>query len=121
MKWQKNVKGGEILVNKPERVGTTFKETIEENGRSLQMHGTITEYAENRLMGFHLESKIHSVDVRYTVEEMNRQTRVSVAAIIKWKFPMNVLSLFLHRKMERNLVEQLASELLDLKRICETP
>jgi Polyketide cyclase / dehydrase and lipid transport len=120
MKWQKNVKGGEILVNKPERVGTTFKETIEENGRSLQMHGTITEYAENRLMGFHLESNIHSVDVSYTVEEMNTQTRVSVFAIIKWKFPMNVLSLFLHKKMERNLAGQLESEILDLKRICET-
>lgn len=120
MKWQKNVKGGEVIVSKPEVVGTTFKETIEEDGHSLQMHGEITQYAENRIIAFHLDSKIHSVDVSYSVQEINRQTKISVAATIGWKFPMNIVSLFAGKKMEKNLAGQLESEVLELKRICET-
>ena len=44
MKWQKNVKGGEIVINKPEIIGTTFNEVIEEDGKSLEMYGIITKY-----------------------------------------------------------------------------
>src|SRR5512136_1242738 len=90
MKWQKNVKGGEVLVSKPGMVGTTFKETIEENGHSLEMHGSITEYVENRVIGFHLESRIHTVEVSYSLQETNTQTRISIMANIRWKFPLNI-------------------------------
>ena len=120
MRWQKNVKGGEVLVSKPGMVGTTFKEVVEENGRSLEMQGTITEYTENRVIWFHLESRIHSVDVSYSLEEIDRQTKISIVANIRWKFPMNIVSLFLGNKMQRNLAGQLESEVLELKRICET-
>lgn len=121
MKWQKNVRGGEVLVSKPGMVGTTFKETIEENGRGLEMRGTITEYVENTVIGFHLESRIHAVDVRYSVAEVDRQSRISIVANIRWKFPMSIVSLFAGNKMARTLTRQLESEVLDLKRICETP
>jgi hypothetical protein len=120
MKWQKNVKGGEVIVSKPGMVGTTFRETIEENGRRLEMHGTITEYAENRVIGFHLQSRMHNVDVTYSVSDMNRQTRIGIVANIRWKFPMNIVSLFAGRNMAQNLTGQLESEVLELKRICET-
>ena len=120
MKWQKNVKGGEIIINKPEIIGTTFNEVIEEDGNSLEMYGIITKYIKNKLIGFHLESKIHEFDVSYSVEEINKVTKISIEAIIKWKFPMNIISLFIGEKMEKGLIKQLESEILDLKRICET-
>ena len=120
MKWQKNVKGGEIIINKPEIIGTTFKEVIEEDGNSLEMYGIITKYIKNKIIGFHLESKIHEFDVSYSVEEINMATKISIEAIIKWKFPMNIISLFIGKKMEKGLIKQLESEILDLKRICET-
>jgi hypothetical protein len=120
MKWQKNVKGGEIIINKQEIIGTTFKEVIEEDGNSLEMYGIITKYIKNKIIGFHLESKIHKVDVSYSVEEINKATKISIEAIIKWKFPMNIISLFIGKKMEKGLIKQLESEILDLKRICET-
>ena len=121
MKWQKNVKGGEVLVSKPEMVGTTFRETVEENGGSLEMHGSITGYVENKVIAFHLESRIHTVDVSYSLEDSNRQTRIGIVANIRWKFPMNIASLFAGKKIARNLTTQLESEVLELKRICEEP
>jgi hypothetical protein len=120
MKWQKNVKGGEIILDKPENVGTTFREVIEEDGRTLEMHGTITRYVENRTMAFHIVSKIHEFDVTYSLEPSGEKTRVKIEASVRWKFPMNVVSFFAGKKMAKNLVGQLESEVLDLKRICET-
>lgn len=119
MKWQKNVKGGEIIIDKPEIIGTTFKEIIEEDGKSLEMYGTITEYEKNNIIGFHLESKIHVFNVRYSVKEINENTKIIVKATIKWKFPMNIISLFTGKKMEEGIIKQLESEILELKKFCE--
>jgi hypothetical protein len=120
MQWQKNVKGGEIIVNKPEVIGTTFKEEIEEGGNSLEMYGVITRFIKNQIIEFHLESKIHKLDVSYSVEEINKTTKIKVDARINWKFPMNLLSVFIGRKMKNGIAEQMESEILELKRVCET-
>jgi hypothetical protein len=119
MKWQKNVKGGEVIADRPEIVGTTFREVIEEDGHTLEMRGTITRYVKNRTMGFHIVSKIHEFDVSYSLEPNGDNTRIKIEAAIKWKFPMSIISLFMRKKMEQNLTRQLESEVLDLKRICE--
>lgn len=120
MKWQKDVKSGEIFVSRPEIVGTTFKEVVEEGGNTLEMYGTITKYIKNQIIGFHLASRIHALDVSYSLEEINRATKISVEALIDWKFPMNIISLFIGKKMEKGLVTKLEAEILELKRICET-
>jgi len=120
MKWQKNVKGGEVIVDRPEIVGTTFREVVEENGRNLEMRGTITQCVKNRTMGFHIVSKIHEFDVSYSLEPHGENTKIKIEAAIKWKFPMSIISLFMRKKMAQNLTAELESEVLDLKRICET-
>jgi hypothetical protein len=102
MKWQKAVKGGEVIVDKPEKIGTTFREVIEEDGRTLEMHGTISRYVENRTMGFHIVSKMHEFDVTCSIEPSSEKTRMKIEATIRWKFPMNIVSLFLGRKMGKN-------------------
>ena len=120
MQWQKNVKGGEVIIDRPEVIGTTFKEEIEEGGNSLEMYGVITKFIRNQIIEFHLESKIHELDVSYSVEELNKTTKIIVDARIKWKFHMNLLSLFIGNKMKKGIAEQMESEILELKRICET-
>lgn len=119
MKWQKNVIEGQIIVSKPEVVGTTFKELIEENGKCLEMHGIITRFVEDKTIGFHIKSKIHEFDVNYYLEEINKSTKVLVVAIIKWKFPMNVVCFFLGKRIKLKITKQLEAELVDLKRLCE--
>ncbi len=120
MQWQKNVKGGEILVETPERIGTTFKEIIEEGGNELEMHGYITEYIEGETIGFHIESRVHSFEVRYSVDGIEDGSKVAAEIDIRWKFPLNIMSLFIGKKMASNLRASLESEFLALKIICET-
>ena len=119
MRWQKNVKGGEIIIEKPEIIGTTFVEMIEEDGNALEMQGAITEYKPDRLIGFHLKSRIHEFDVRYLVEEAQQGTKLTIELDIKWKFPMNILRLFIGEKMEASLKGQINAEVLELKKLCE--
>lgn len=120
MQWQRNVKGGEIILDKPEVTGTTFKEIIEEDGKQLEMYGVISKFVRNQIIEFHLESKIHTVDVSYSVEELNETTRICVDARIRWKFPINLLSIVIGDKMKKSISSQLDSELLELKQICES-
>ena len=56
----------------------------------------------------------------YSVEELNKTTKIIVDARINWKFPMNLLSIFIGNKMKKGIAEQMESEILELKRICET-
>jgi uncharacterized membrane protein len=119
MQWQKNVKSGEIIAKNPEVIGTTFKEEIEEDGKKLEMEGIITKFKQNEEIGFHLESKIHRVDVNYSIEEYDEKSRVTCGAKIKWKFPLNILSILLGRRMNKGISEQLASEFIELKNMCE--
>lgn len=119
MKWQKNVKRGDIIESKPGVVGTTFTEVIEENGKILEMHGTITRFVENKNIGFHIISKIHEFDINYSLELTNKSTKVSIEAIIEWKFPMNVISSFFGQRMKKKITQELQAELNELKRLSE--
>jgi hypothetical protein len=120
MKWQKNVKKGRIISRKPEMVGTTFSEIIEEGGRSLKMYGVITRFIENETIGFHIKSKIHEFDVSYSLEANNKSTHMFIEVLIRWKFPMSIVCLLLGKRMKKGITRQLESELMELRRLCET-
>jgi hypothetical protein len=119
MRWQKGVKGGEILKETPEMVGTTFREEMEENGKSLVMYGEITNYVQDQLISFHLESKIHKVKVSYSIEWNDNKSTVAMESTIHWKFPMNIVSRVSGRKIREGILQQTEAELLELKRLCE--
>jgi hypothetical protein len=119
MMWMKSVRKGEIIEETPEKTGTTFREEMEEGGKILEMSGVITGYIENKLIAFHLESKIHEVDVSYTIEPLGDRSRLLVMSTIEWKFPMNMISLIIGRKIRSNITNQLESEFADLRKLCE--
>jgi len=120
MRWQTCIKSEEIIKETSEKIGTTFKEELEENGKSLVMFGEITDYVPNKLISFHLESKIHNVYVNYSVVGDPNRSTVKVDSKIKWKFPMNIISLFIGHKIKANILRQTLSELTELKKLCET-
>jgi hypothetical protein len=44
MKWMTSVARGEILHETPEKIGTTFREVVEENGSGVELQGVVTDY-----------------------------------------------------------------------------
>ena len=120
IRWQQGVKGGEILEKTPERTGTTFTEILEEGGKSLEMVGVITGYVPNKLIAFQLDSRIHEVDVSYAVQGTGNRTTIAMESIIRWKFPMNIMSIFIGRKIRDKILKQTEAEFAELSRLCQT-
>jgi len=118
--WQRGVINGEILRETPEKIGTTFREVMEEDGNRLEMSGVITGYIENELIAFHLESRMHKLDVSYSVAGDKYRSTVTADSTIHWKFPMNMISFVIGRKIKAGILRQTRSEFTELKRLCET-
>jgi hypothetical protein len=119
MLWQKGVKKGEIIKETPEKIGTTFIEEMEDSEGSLVMHGVITGYVKNQMITFQLESKIHKVDVCYSITGKDGKSLILAESDIHWKFPMNIMSIILGRKIKEGILKQTESEFAELKRLCE--
>ena len=119
MLWQKGVKKAEIIKDMPERIGTTFVEEMDDGGNSLIMRGIITGYARNQMITFHLESRIHKLDVCYSVRAENGRSVITAESDIHWKFPMNIVSIVLGRKMQESILKQTELEFAELKRLCD--
>lgn len=119
MTWMTSVSKGEILTRSEDVVGTTFRETVEDKNGAMEMTGTITAFQPGKLIAFHLESKVNIVDVEYSVNGDPAGTLLEYTAIVKWKFPVNVISLFIGKKMKDGIKSQSDDEFDRLKELCE--
>ncbi|HEY40762.1 MAG TPA: hypothetical protein G4O18_02760 [Dehalococcoidia bacterium] len=119
MVWQTNVSKTEVLQETPNMVGTTFRETIEENGRSVEMYGVVTDYRENQSLAMHLSGKYNVVDVEWHIEEMGECTRLTMQADIRFRSLAGLLSIFMRPVFKKNVIGQLRVEFARLKELCE--
>jgi hypothetical protein len=119
MTWMTNVSKTELLQETPDMIGTTFRETIEENGRSTEMYGMVTQHRENRLLAFHLSGKYNIVDVEYQLKEINHTTRITVISDIRFKSFLKLLSIIMWPVFKKKTLDQLQKEFIRLKDICE--
>jgi len=73
-----------------------------------------------KMIAFHLESRVNLVDVEYRVEKTTDGVRLDYHANVKWKFPVNIISIFMGNKMKQGIAAQLEDELSRLKELCES-
>jgi hypothetical protein len=100
-------------------VGTTFREVVEDENGSVEMLGMITGFEQDRSIAFHLESRVNIVDVEYIIEKRDEGVHLRYDANIRWKFPVNVISLFIGNRIKQSIFNQLRGELNQLKRLSE--
>ena len=100
-------------------IGTTFRETIEENGRGVEMHGVVTDYRDNQSLAMHLSGKYNVVDVEWRLEEIEEHTRLTVNARVRFKSFIKILSIIMRPVFKKKIVAQLQEELARLKELCE--
>ncbi len=117
--WMSSVTETEILHETANRVDTTFREIVEDDDGSMEMQGRITKFKANKLIAFHLESRVNVVDVEYSLEEMGEGARLHYHADIQWKFPVNIVRFFIGKRIKKKIVDQLTDELDRLKLLCE--
>ena len=119
MVWQTNVSKTEILQETPNMIGTTFRETIEENGRGVEMSGIVTDYRENQSLAMHLSGKYNVVDVEWRIEEIGEHTRLTVYSNIRFRSFIKILSILMRPVFKKRITAQLQIEFAKLKELCE--
>ena len=119
MVWMSSVSRTEMLHQTPGVVGTTFRETIQENGQSTQLRGVITAFEPNRLIAFHLSGEFNDVDVQYRLEEVDKHTRLTQRAHVRFKSLMRVVSIAMRPVFKKKIMDQAWGEFARLKELCE--
>jgi carbon monoxide dehydrogenase subunit G len=120
MVWQTSVSKGEIIHETPGVVGTTFRETVEEEGQGTELEGVITNYVPNREMSFHLEGIYNSADVTFSLEDVDGRTRVEQRADVQFKGITRIMSLIMGPVFKKNVSAQMKKEFMKLKELCES-
>ena len=119
-RWMASVAGGDFIQKTPEKVGSTFKEYVEEGGRRIEMHGVITEYTANECFAVHLESDRHIADIRFTLAGNRGITRLTQQIELRLKGFSRIASIFLRPAIKKSIQSQSRKEFATLQRLCET-
>ena len=119
MVWQTNVSKTVILEKTPNWIGTTFRETIEENGSGTDMQGVVTDYRENQSLAMHMSGKYNTVDVQWSIKKVGQYTRLTVNSNIQFKYFLRIFSIILWPAFKKNIRRQLDKEYAKLKELCE--
>jgi uncharacterized protein YndB with AHSA1/START domain len=118
--WMTSVTHTEYIERTPDLIGSTFRETVEEDGRTTEMRGVIVDYNPNKRLAFHLEGDYNTVEVVFTLEETNGVTRLKQTADVRFKGITRLLSIVFGRSFKKNIGNQAQSEFATLKALCES-
>jgi carbon monoxide dehydrogenase subunit G len=118
-RWMSSVESSRILHETPERVGTTFVETVAEGGRSTELRGTVVGYEPDRWLAMHLVGESHAVDVEFRLEPAAAGTRLTQDAELRFRGTARVMMLFLGSILKRKIRRQTEIEFAALARLCE--
>jgi hypothetical protein len=119
MVWQTNVSKTEILEKTPNWIGTTFRETIEEDGKSVEMQGVVTDYSKNQSLAMHMSGKYNIIDVEWRITDMGEFTSLTMNSNIRFRSFMRFFSMMLWPVFRKNIKKQLDIEYTKLKELCE--
>lgn len=118
--WMTSVTHTEYIHRTPEMIGSTLRETVEENGRGTELQGVITAFTPNEKMAVSLEGDYNTADVTFTLEEQDGFTRLTQTADVRFKGITRLLSLLFGRTFRKNITQQAQSEFATLKTLCES-
>ncbi len=119
MAWMTSVTRSEIINETPNRVGTTFREYIEDSGRGTEMRGVVTEFVPDERFAVHLEGDHSSVDVCFILEEIGGMTRLTQNVELRFKGALKVLSVFLRGSIKKKITSQTQDGFAELRKLCE--
>lgn len=114
--WVQNVTRTEYINETPDKVGTTFREYVEEDGQAIEMQGVVTAFQPNELFAVHLESAVHSVDVRFVLKQRGGLTVLVQDVDMQFKNP---LSAEISAALKKHIEDQAQAEFARLKTLCE--
>ena len=117
--WSSTVVEDEVIDEKPDYVGTTFRCLTMERGQRMEFLGTVTRHEPPRVSTAYLVGPSFDIDVEYTFEEISGGTRVTQRSSIKGKGITKMVLFLMGWLMKKSACKAVAAELDNLKRILE--
>ncbi len=118
-KWSIIVVKDEVIDEKPEGVGTTFRVTTEEKGRRMDFEGTVTLHDPPNAHAVLMKGEQFDIEAEYVFEDLGGRTRVTQRSTVHAKGFVKVILLLFGWLMKKSSCKALEHELLNLKRLAE--
>ena len=117
--WSIIVVEDEVLEEKPEGVGTTFRTVTEDHGRRMEFQGVVTRHDPPHAQAIRLTGEMFDIETEYAFEDLSGRTRVTQRADVTgkgfFKFNMFITGWL----MNKSHCKATENELNSLKRFCE--
>lgn len=117
--WSNVVLEDEVLDEKPDGVGTTFRSVTEDHGRRMEFQGVVTRHEPPHAHGVQLTGEAFDIEVAYLFEDLSGRTRVTQVSDIAPKGFLKVIFVLFGWMMKKSSCRALEKELNSLKSFCE--
>lgn len=120
MQWVHGLVENEDLVVTDNRVGSTFRQVYDENGREMEMTGRVTHYQAPHGLAVDIQGKAFDLTVDYELTEIGKsKTRLVQKSKISFKGLMKVMSWFMGFAIRRGQARAAGKDFNKLKLLCE--
>jgi uncharacterized protein YndB with AHSA1/START domain len=118
--WSIVVVEEEILDQKPDGVGTTFRNVTEDHGKRMEFEGVVTQYDPPHFSAVQLTGTMFDIEAEYTFEDLAGRTRVTQRTHVIGKgFIFKSIMFLFGWLMKKSSCKASEKELISLKRFCE--
>ena len=117
--WSFAIVEDEVIEEKPEGVGSTFRCVAEDHGRRMEFQGVVTRHEPPNVSAIHLTGQAFDIDVEYLFEDLGGRTRVTQHSTVTPKGVLKVIIFLFGWMMKKSGCKALENELNNLKRLLE--
>lgn len=117
--WSIVVVENEVLDEKPEGVGTTFRTVTEDHGKKMEFQGIVTRHDPPHASSIKMTGDVFDIEVDYKFEDLSGGTRVTQISNVTGKGFFKVFMFLFGWMMNKSSCKALENELDSLKRFCE--
>lgn len=117
--WSIIVIEDEVVDEKPEGVGTTFRTVTENHGKRMKFQGVVTRHDPPHAHAIRLTGDMFDIETEFTFDDLSGRTRVTQRASVTGKRGFRLFMFLFGWLMNRSHCKASEDELDSLKRFCE--
>jgi carbon monoxide dehydrogenase subunit G len=117
-RWLPNLVEAEVLKSEPGEIGSRFRQVYVENGRRMEMTGTVTGYEKDRYLACELTGPF-LLRVDYRLEDLGGRTRVTQNSDVMMQGFMKIIGVLLKPLMKKVAAKNAGEAFSKLKQLAE--
>ena len=120
MQWAKGVVENEDLEVTDAKVGSTFRQVYEENGRRMEFQGRCTAFEQDRRLAVQMTSRMFDLEVDYRLEDLGGRTRLTQESESRFHGVMRLVGTVMCWLMKGKAEDCIAEDFGRLKALAES-